>query len=45
MSSIKQLNYLDFCKGGVIIQNKVHLTVEGISELDKLRDGMNDSRP
>lgn len=45
MLGIKQLNYLDFCKGGVIIQNKGHLTVEGISELDKLRNGMNDSRP
>ena len=45
MLGVKQLNFLDFCKGGVIIQNKGHLTVEGISELDKLRDGMNDSRP
>ena len=45
MQGIKQLNFLDFCKGGVIVQNKGHLTPEGIEELEKIRSSMNDSRP
>jgi hypothetical protein len=40
----KALDYSNFCKGINLINNKAHLTIEGINELKKLKSSMNNKR-
>jgi hypothetical protein len=40
----KYLDYLDFCKGVLIIKERGHLTPEGLNELKNLAYGMNTYR-
>ena len=41
----KALDYADFVRGINLINNKAHLTNEGLTELKKLSQGMNKNRP
>ena len=41
----KKKDFLLFCKAAELIKKKRHLTKEGIMELQKLREFMNDRRP
>jgi len=41
---LKQLDYLDLVKASQIIQNKGHLTLEGVSKLRSIAGGMNQRR-
>jgi len=38
------LDYLDFCRVAELMQNKVHLTQEGIDEIKKIKSRMNTGR-
>lgn len=40
----KNLNFKDFCKIAVLVQNKAHLTTEGIEEIQKIKSKMNIGR-
>jgi hypothetical protein len=40
----KYLDFLDFCRGIAIIQNKEHLTEKGLMELKEINSGMNQRR-
>ena len=40
----KALDYVDFCKGINIVNNKGHLTKEGLEEFRLLTKGMNSTR-
>ena len=40
----KGLDYLDWCKVAELMQNKVHLTKEGIDEIKKIKSRMNTGR-
>jgi hypothetical protein len=40
----KALDYKDFCKGVDLINQKAHLTVDGIKTLKKIKAGMNNNR-
>lgn len=44
LQGAKALDYADFCKGVKLMNNKLHLTKEGIVELKILFAGMNDKR-
>ena len=41
---VKALDLADFCKVAELMQNKVHLTQEGIDEIQKIKSGMNRGR-
>ncbi len=41
---VKRLDYLDWCKVAELMQNKVHLTQEGIDEIKKIKSRMNTGR-
>ena len=41
---VKALDYLDWCKVAELMQNKVHLTKEGIDEIKKIKSRMNTGR-
>jgi hypothetical protein len=41
---IKKENYLDFKKVSVLIENKSHLTLEGLEEIKQIKSGMNKNR-
>jgi len=41
---IKYFDYLDFLKAVEIIKNKNHLTLEGLEEIQKIKNGMNSRR-
>jgi hypothetical protein len=41
---IKSLDYLDFCKAAELINNKDHLTKEGLEKIRKIIFNMNRSR-
>jgi len=40
----KSLDYLDFCKGVVLMKNKDHLTEAGLEEMRLIKTGMNKGR-
>lgn len=40
----KYADYLDFCKVAKLMDNKLHLTEEGLKEIDEIKSGMNRGR-
>ena len=44
IQGIKYFDYLDFLKAVQIIKNKSHLTLEGLEEIQKIKEGMNSRR-
>ena len=44
IQGIKYFDYLDFLKAVEIIKNKNHLTLEGLEQILKIKDGMNSRR-
>ena len=44
LKGAKLLDYLDFCKGINLINNKTHLTREGLEEIILLTNNMNSTR-
>ena len=44
IQGVKRLDYLDWCKVAELMQNKVHLTKEGIDEIKKIKSIMNTGR-
>ena len=44
IQGIKYFDYLDFLKAVEIIRNKKHLTLEGLEEIQKIKEGMNSRR-
>jgi len=44
IQGIKYFDYLDFLKAVDIIKDKRHLTLEGLQEIQKIKDGMNSRR-
>ena len=44
VQGIKYFDYLDFVKAVEIIKNKHHLTLEGLEQIQKIKDGMNSRR-
>ena len=44
IQGVKGLDYLDWCKVAELMQNKVHLTKEGIDEIKKIKSRMNTGR-
>lgn len=44
LQGIKHLDCLDFCKIASIVENKSHLTVEGVKKIKSLKSGMNRGR-
>lgn len=41
LQSVKQKDYLDWFQASVLINNKEHLTAEGLEKIKRLKDGMN----
>ena len=41
---IKALDFADWCKVALLINNKAHLTKEGFKEIRKIKTGMNKGR-
>jgi len=41
---VKKSNYADFIKVASLINNKEHLTVEGLEKIKEIKSNMNDSR-
>lgn len=44
LQSVKNLNFMDFCKVAEIMKVKGHLTVEGLEEVRDIRNNMNTKR-
>lgn len=44
IQGIKYFDYLDFLKAVELIKCKKHLTLEGLEQIQKLKDGMNSRR-
>lgn len=44
LSGIKQRDYEDFCKIALLIKHKVHLTNEGLEQINQIKSGMNRRR-
>ena len=44
IQGIKYFDYLDFLIAVEIIKNKRHLTLEGLEEIQKIKEGMNSRR-
>ena len=44
IQGIKYFDYLDFLKAVNIIKAKKHLTLEGLEEIQKIKNGMNSRR-
>ena len=44
IESIKSLDYLDFCKVAELVNNKAHLTKEGLEQIRKIKFSMNRNR-
>ena len=44
IQGIKYFDYLDFLKAAELIKNKKHLTLEGLEQIQKIKDGMNSRR-
>jgi hypothetical protein len=41
---VKLLDYLDWCKVAKLMQNKEHLTLEGLNKIRQIKAGMNKER-
>jgi len=41
----KSKDFFDFCSAAELMKNKVHLTKEGLETIQKIKEGMNKSRP
>lgn len=44
LKSEKLKNYLDFCKIAELMDNKLHLTVEGLKKIQEIKSNMNKFR-
>ena len=44
VEGIKYFDYLDFLKAVNLIKEKKHLTLEGLEEIQKIKNGMNSRR-
>ena len=44
IQGVKHQDYLDFCRATELIENKAHLTKEGLSEIKEIKTGMNKGR-
>jgi hypothetical protein len=44
LHGVKSKDFEDFCKGAELIQNKIHLTEEGLDQLRLIKTGMNSGR-
>lgn len=44
IEGIKALDYDDFCKAARLIEKKIHLTPEGLEQIQKIKLGMNRGR-
>ena len=44
LQSVKQKDYIDFCKPAKLIGNKEPLTVQGIEKIKMIKQGMNKKR-
>ena len=44
LQSVKKKDYLDWFEASVLINNKEHLTAEGLEKIKRLKDGMNKKR-
>jgi hypothetical protein len=44
IQGVKQQDYLDFCKAAEQMENKTHLTKEGLSLIKGIKTGMNKGR-
>jgi hypothetical protein len=44
IKGVKYLDYLDFCSVAELIENKAHLTKEGLSQIKGIKTGMNKGR-
>jgi len=44
LQGAKRLDYLDFVKVAELMENKAHLTQEGIGQIQKIKSGMNKKR-
>lgn len=40
----KHLDFLDFCRVALLMKDKVHLTEEGLHQIQKIKSGMNSNR-
>jgi LAGLIDADG endonuclease len=45
LMGIKQTDYLDWCKIAKLMNDRSHLTIEGLNIIRSIKDGMNKSRP
>jgi hypothetical protein len=45
VKGVKFKDFEDFCKVAKLMQNKAHLTAEGLDQIRKIRAGMNKGRP
>ena len=44
LHGVKRLDYQDWCKVAEMMQNKEHLTAEGLNKIRKIKAGMNKGR-
>lgn len=44
LHSVKNLNFLDFCRVVEIVRAKAHLTPEGLEKIRRIKEGMNSGR-
>lgn len=44
IQGLKSLDYTDFCKIAKLVEEKAHLTEEGLEEIRKIKLGMNKGR-
>lgn len=44
IKGVKYLDFKDFCSVALMVRNKMHLTVEGLDEIRRIKSGMNKGR-
>ena len=44
IKGVKSMDYSDFVKIAKLMQNKAHLTIEGLEQIKKIKEGMNSKR-
>jgi hypothetical protein len=44
IQGVKSMDYSDFVKIAKLMQNKAHLTIEGLEQIKKIKSGMNTNR-
>lgn len=44
LQGLKFLNYMDFCKVVLLMNDKAHLTVSGLEQISSIKTGMNYGR-